>query len=572
MSPAIKEKSISMTNQCRQCSKTFKLEPSDLEFYKKIEVPPPTLCPDCRQQRRLAWRNERFLYQRQCDKTGQSIISAYAPDGPIKRVYQHDAWYQDDWDALEYGRDFDFSRPFFDQFADMMYQVPHMNLWMWENDNAEYNHCCMRLKNSYMNASTDKSEDSYYCYISVNNRSVVDCTACENSELAIECIDCDRLYQCAFCQQCRNCLETYLSFDCADCKYIFGCSGLRHKEYYLFNKPYPPVEWAARVKKILASQGELQKAVQQAYDISLTIPRLYNAIYNSEDCTGNYIWNSHNCQLSYDCRAGQNLKYVTYAPWNVKDTMDCYAVGDDELIYDANFGAGVYNTQFAFWLKDGPSNSQYVILCVNHCENLFGCVGLKGKKYCILNKQYRPAEYKQLRAKIIAHMQQTGEYGELFPAQYSPFGYNETVAQEYYPLSQADVARSGWKWKDNTGGTFGRETLLPEQMPDAITEIAVNICQQILRCRQCQRNYQIVAGEFAIYQLMGVALPRLCPNCRHLRRIALRNPRQLWHRQCMCTQVDHGHAGRCLIKFETTYSPERLELIYCEQCYTKEIY
>ena len=32
-------------------------------------------------------------------------------------------------------------------------------------------------------------------------------------------------------------------------------------------------------------------------------------------------------------------------------------------------------------------------------------------------------------------MQDTGERGEFFHPSLSPFGYNETVAQEYYPLT-----------------------------------------------------------------------------------------------------------------------------------------
>ena len=31
-------------------------------------------------------------------------------------------------------------------------------------------------------------------------------------------------------------------------------------------------------------------------------------------------------------------------------------------------------------------------------------------------------------------MKKTGEWGEFFPSSISPFGYNETVAMEYYPI------------------------------------------------------------------------------------------------------------------------------------------
>jgi Zn ribbon nucleic-acid-binding protein len=59
------------------------------------------LCPECRQQRRLSFRNERNLYKRDCDATGKSIISIYSPDKPYK-VYNQDFWWSDNWDAMDY--------------------------------------------------------------------------------------------------------------------------------------------------------------------------------------------------------------------------------------------------------------------------------------------------------------------------------------------------------------------------------------------------------------------------------------------------------------------------------------
>jgi hypothetical protein len=75
---------------CLHCQSLFDITDKDMEFYDKIsptfagekfQIPTPTLCPDCRQQRRLSFRNERNLYKRKCDASGKDIISIYAPDG-----------------------------------------------------------------------------------------------------------------------------------------------------------------------------------------------------------------------------------------------------------------------------------------------------------------------------------------------------------------------------------------------------------------------------------------------------------------------------------------------------------
>ena len=88
----------------------------------------------------------------------------------------------------------------------------------------------------------------------------------------------------------------------------------------------------------------------------------------------------------------------------------------------------------------GVKNGIYQNECDNtaHC---FLCVGIDRKSYCILNKQYTKEEYEELVPRIIEKMMADGEWGEFFPASMSPFGYNETVVQEYFPLSREEVLK-----------------------------------------------------------------------------------------------------------------------------------
>jgi len=89
------------TKSCKHCSVAFHVMEKDREFYDQISpvfhkqkyaIPDPTLCPDCRQQRRMSFRNERSLYSRSCDATGDSIISIYSPDKHYK-VYNQNKWW-----------------------------------------------------------------------------------------------------------------------------------------------------------------------------------------------------------------------------------------------------------------------------------------------------------------------------------------------------------------------------------------------------------------------------------------------------------------------------------------------
>ena len=113
-----------MIKNCFQCQSNFEVDDRDLQFYdkispvfadKKYQIPPPTLCPDCRQQRRLAWRGKDYFF-RKCDLTREQCLSIYPPEAPMK-TYSSEAFYGDEWDGLSYGREFDFSVLFSNNFS-----------------------------------------------------------------------------------------------------------------------------------------------------------------------------------------------------------------------------------------------------------------------------------------------------------------------------------------------------------------------------------------------------------------------------------------------------------------------
>jgi len=104
-----------------------------------------------------------------------------------------------------------------------------------------------------------------------------------------------------------------------------------------------------------------------------------------------------------------------------------------------------------------------------------------------------------------------------------------------------------------------------------IRGIKDNIVDEIIACPNngneltlCTQAYRITKDELTFLRKYNIALPRLCPNCRHYQRLKQRNPLKLWHRKCM--------KKNCLNEFETSYAPDRPEKIYCERCYQQEVY
>jgi hypothetical protein len=232
-----------------------------------------------------------------------------------------------------------------------------------------------------------------------------------------------------------------------------------------------------------------------------------------------------------------------------------------ELQYECSAAGGGMNVQCAY-LSWHNTDCQYMNYC-HSSQHLFGCIGLRRKKYCILNKEYSREEYEELLPKIIEHMRQSKEFGEFFPVTISPYAYNESLAQDFFPLGKEEVLERNWKWKEQKDEVPNVEKIFDSHLlPDSIEDIPDDILHWALRCSVSRRPFQIQKAELAFYRRMGLPIPRKHPDVRRRERMALRNPRKLFERTC----------AKCKKGIQTTYSPERPEIVYCEECYLKEVY
>ena len=180
----------SETKVCRASGRPFSVTQQDMEAYAKLSpvvqgqrvtLPPPMLCPDERQRRRLAFRNERILYTAACSITGEPMISCYSPDKQFN-VCERKQWLE--FDNTQFGRKFDFSRPFFEQFRDLFQLTYKANVAHdGEMVNSMYTHFCGWLKNGYLSFDIGASEDILYSVWLVWCKNCVDCLYCSKCEL-----------------------------------------------------------------------------------------------------------------------------------------------------------------------------------------------------------------------------------------------------------------------------------------------------------------------------------------------------------------------------------------------------
>jgi hypothetical protein len=196
-------------------------------------------------------------------------------------------------------------------------------------------------------------------------------------------------------------------------------------------------------------------------------------------------------------------------------------------------------------------------------RNCFGCVNMHNKQYCVLNKQYTKDQYEELIPKIIEHMKKTGEWGEAFPIYFSPFGYNKTTAQLYYPRAKEQALQEGATWDDRDPPAAKVSKTIPASgLPDNSKDVPDDILNWAVVCEETGKPFRIIAQELAFYRSQGLPIPHRSPEQRHIDRYLLRNPRAFWPRKC----------DKCSKEIRTTYALGRSEIVYCESCYRETVY
>jgi hypothetical protein len=467
---------------CTVCQTNFVITAEDQQFYAKIAVPAPTLCPDCRLKRRLAFRNENHLYQRTCDLCHKAMIAAYPANSPFP-VYCVDCWWSDRWDPLSYGRDIDWSRPFFDQFAELFAVVPKANLLQFQNENSPYNAYLAFGKNSYMSAGSYLIENCCYVRKSQDCKDSVNSMTLNKCELVADSINCDNCYSSHHLLNCRSCAFSSYLQDCSGIQYGFMCCGVKNLKYCFKNKTYSEADYQTILKTYAGkSPAELQSEFKQ---FCSTVTKPDKIQINCDGCTGDYLFNCHNALESYDCFDVDTGKYLLECA-GIKDSMDLTMHDKGiELCYEmCSGGEKNYLSKFGFCVVASPE-TEYAMSCF-YLSNGFGCAQIHSRaQYCILNKQYSKEEYEQLRSRLIAHMHDTKEYGEFFPTSLSPFTLEETVVPDYFPVTPVNPTK-------------------PEPVAGAKS------------CTNCGKAFKVINQEKALYQHIGVSEPELCMQCRFL--------------------------------------------------------
>lgn len=559
------------TKKCAQSQQSFFITDKDIKTLdslspicngEKYTLPWPKLCPSERQRKRLAWRNELGFHKRTCDLSGQPIVSLYSPDKPYK-IYSQQSFWSDSWSPFEYGCEFDFNTPFFPQFDELLHRVPIIGSVVIDSENSEFNNYVGKSKDIFMSVRVGDSRDIYYCYLAIKSDNCIDCSYITECSYCLWCMDCETCNETFYSRNCSHCQNVWYSKDCSGCQDCLLCVGIHNQQYCIQNKHYSKEDYERKKQEILTQSPEsiLTSMLE-------SIPQRENENHQSVQSLWNHLKNCEGVFWAFD---SVNINQGKYLIWGESG----------EHQYDCNYahyGSFTYETISTYYASNvlftyGAYNSASVLYSfqANGAQNVFGCTNLKKGNNCILNTAYSKQEYDTLCSKIIQHMQETEEWGSFFPYHMSPFGYNETIAQQIHPIKKEEAQIYGAKWHDEMQDTYEGNAYSPSDISEynentvGSEQAKKNISDCLwgtFICEKSNKPFRINKKELAFYIQYNINLPTLCPEERTKKRTSLRNPFSLWKRSC----------DKCQQDIMTSYSPDRKEKVYCEKCYRETVY
>jgi hypothetical protein len=483
---------------------------------------------------------------------------------------------------------FDFSEDFFSQWKALCDKIPFQSLSNSKAVNSDYCNVAEESYDSYLCSASWNIERTMYCDSISEIKDSSDLYVVHKSEFCYDDIYCQNSNRLFYSEKSISCIDSYFLYDCRNCTNCFMSSNLRNKSYVFYNKQLTKEEYRQKISKInLSSYDQIEILRKEFKSLKINSIHKFSNIINSNNSTGDNIDHAENCRYCFDSNGG--LKDSAYVFWTAKGINETMysgpGIGWGESIYegfDAGAGGGNFVSCSVVYYS---TNIYYSFNCYNS-HDLFGCIGLRNKSYCILNRQYTKEEYFEMIEKIKKHMSdmpyfdkkgRVYRYGEFFPIELSPFAYNETVAQSFYPLTKEEVIEKGYFWRDKEEKKY-----IPTQtyltLPDDIKDIDDAILNDVIECinkdknDRCPTAFKVTKDELSFYRRFSIPIPRKCYQCRHKERFEKRNPLKLFDRSCMCENKGHFHGDeKCTTQFKTSYSPDRPEIIYCEDCYKQEV-
>jgi hypothetical protein len=554
----------SHTRKCLQCNLDFEVLDNDIEFFKRFQVPPPKMCPDCRRQRRYAFANYTTLFKRECNAPNhhEKLISSI-PENTKFPVYDFEYYWHGERDLYINSIDFDFNKSFMKQFQELFLVSPQPALTRDPTSvNSDYTNYGIQLKNCYYTFGGINSEDIIFSVWPLYTKNSLDMLIPKNTDFSYEGVFPDGCYNCNYVYFSKDCLDCSFIYDCRNCSNCFGCVNLRNKKYCIWNKEYSKEEYFEKIKEFyLGDRYNLKKYRLEFEKKIKDLPIRATRNEHSDNYSGNYIINSKNTLNSFWCLDSENNNYTDFV-MNSSDDYDC-SIGSrtNNTYYTVCVGVHSSNVKFSSLGRE-LRDSEYVMNCKN-CQYCFGCIGLYNAKFCIFNKQYIEKEYWELIDNIKVKMLENGEYGEFFPLSLSPFPYNASLSNIIYNIPKEKVLElGGWWYDDKISIIDGIKLVQTDEIQSDVKNITDDILSIAIISEGNGKPFKIIKDELDFYRRKNIAIPSLTPYERIINRFKYVNNFKVFNDVCF----------NCKKEILSSYATSEGFKPYCDDCYKKEIY
>lgn len=549
-----------VTPHTRTCSETgdqFSITQRDIEMYRSLGVPLPTLSPRARLRRLRAAVGGLDLFKR-TDLNGNTLISMFDPESTVP-ILSSEEWHADTFDAMKYGRAFQSGTSFFDQWLALSNAVPRPAMIQdGQSENSPWALYSTSTKNGYFTYGGMANADISYADFCVAVERSADVSLTYRSN---HCYDSVLLNECSnvhFSERCEGCSNVVFSLGCRNCTDCFGCTNLRNKQHCFLNEQLTAEDYTKRLAEIDLTDAAVVEAWRKTIRESVwkQAYRKAGTINQSEEAFGDDLVNCK--QVEGISMHSSERVYHSFTLTNVKDTIDL-ALG-----FELERCVNLVNTLKGYENKmvnmcDSCVDVEYSELLTS-CQHCFGCIGLKNKQFCILNVQYTEEEYWPLVDQIKSEMLSSGEYGQFFPYRVSPWAYNTSHANALFPLEAEDVEALPARWY-----LFAAErstNALPiTDLPTTLHATTDAVLTNSYQCPVSGRAFRIVKPELELHRSLGVALPRLHPTVRRTQRAEQLFAPVLHERTC----------ADCKTRLMTRIPAEHAADVVCELCYEKRV-
>ncbi|MEK7128515.1 MAG: hypothetical protein AAB933_03060 [Patescibacteria group bacterium] len=543
---------------CEHCGQNFTIGEDELSLYKKVGIELPTLCFFCRVKLHLSfWMFGKFR-KGKSDLSGQNLITIL-PGKNRYPIYTLTEWHSDKWNALDYGIDYDPSISFFTQLQTLQEKIPHPHQNGSKNTGCDWCDDVWNSKNCYLSRSMEECEDLFYSYRNIKVKNSIDMTVCFYSEKSFGCSDCYHSFRLFYSKHSRDCIDSYFLYDCRNCQNCFMSWNLRNKQFFIENIQYSKEEYEKKIKSFqLGSYKSIEAHKKHFNEIAQgKVVHRQNFNFKTYNSDGDYLTNTKDCHNCHTLSDSENCHNYLRG-LNNKSVIDSAGCWYSELLGNCSSCSYSYAQKYCVWSTS--RYSEYLDLCIE-CEYCFGCVGLKKKKYCILNKQYTKEEYEKLREKIISDMKRRGEYGKFLPYSMSPGPFNLSTGFLYLPdTKKEDILKLGGYWEDFDESHI--EGMPTSELPDDIKDVPDTIITQALICPETNWRFNIAQNELIFYKENNIPLPRYHFDFRTREALKYLTVLKPYPYKCIFCKKD----------IMAYYLPEwGYQKIACEECYKQNV-